>query len=242
MSRKPREFLNTNFFHIMLQGINKEYILEDEMCKKVYLKLLYQNYQKFNNEIISFCIMDNHLHIINYVDKVENMSNLMKYVNGEYAQFYNKLKNRVGPVFRDRFKSQPIEDEGYLYRCILYVHNNPIKAGITDKLDTYKFSSTMKYSLDKVSKILNKNLSAVDEILNEKFLDVDEHEGNIDDVLDEIIEKSLQELSLNKEDIKDFNVIEKIVKRMRAETNATLTAMAKKLNVSKSTVHRYLDK
>ena len=242
MSRKPRKFLNTNFFHIMLQGINKEYIFEEEICKKVYLKLLFQNYKKYNNDIISFCIMDNHLHIILYVDKVENMSNLMKYINCEYAQFYNRFKNRVGPVFRDRFKSQPIEDESYLYQCILYVHRNPVKAEIAETIDTYKYSSTMKYSLDKVNKILNKNIEVVDELGQNKFIDIEEQNENIENVIDKIIERDIKELQLNRENLKDFKVIAEIVKRIKNETNASLTVIAKKLNISKSTVHRYLKK
>ena len=242
MSRKPRKFLNTNFFHIMLQGINKEYIFEEEICKKVYLKLLFQNYKKYNNDIISFCIMDNHLHIILYVDKIENMSNLMKYINCEYAQFYNRFKNRVGPVFRDRFKSQPIEDESYLYQCILYVHRNPVKAEIAETIDTYEYSRTMKYSLDKVNKILNKNIEVVDELGQNKFIDIEEQNENIENVIDKIIERDIKELQLNRENLKDFKVIAEIVKRIKNETNASLTVIAKKLNISKSTVHRYLKK
>ena len=242
MSRKPRKFLNTNFFFFLLQGINKEYIFEEEICKKVYLKLLFQNYKKYNNDIISFCIMDNHLHIILYVDKIENMSNLMKYINCEYAQFYNRFKNRVGPVFRDRFKSQPIEDESYLYQCILYVHRNPVKAEIAETIDTYKYSSTMKYSLDKVNKILNKNIEVVDELGQNKFIDIEEQNENIENVIDKIIERDIKELQLNRENLKDFKVIAEIVKRIKNETNASLTVIAKKLNISKSTVHRYLKK
>ena len=43
MPRKPREFFNTSFFHVMSQGINKEYIFEEKSYKNKYLKLLFEN-------------------------------------------------------------------------------------------------------------------------------------------------------------------------------------------------------
>ena len=50
MPRKPREFFNTSFFHVMSQGINKEYIFEEKSYKNKYLKLLFEN---TNNNIIT---------------------------------------------------------------------------------------------------------------------------------------------------------------------------------------------
>ena len=48
-------------------------------------------------------------------------------------------------VFQDRFKSQAIETDQYLLQVIRYVHNNPIKARITEKPGAYKWSSYSQY-------------------------------------------------------------------------------------------------
>lgn len=54
----------------------------------------------------------------------------MKGIATSYAMFFNVKYNRVGHVFQDRFKSEPVEDERYLMAVIRYVHNNPVKAKI----------------------------------------------------------------------------------------------------------------
>ena len=56
----------------------------------------------------------------------------------------NKKRKRVGYVYRDRFKTQVINNEKHLYNCILYIHNNPVKANMCKKTSEYKFSSYKK--------------------------------------------------------------------------------------------------
>ena len=54
---------------------------------------------------------------------------------------YNKKRNRVGYVYRNRFKSVPIMTREQIYICIKYIHMNPVKAGIVKKEGEYKYSS-----------------------------------------------------------------------------------------------------
>ena len=65
----------------------------------------------------------------------------MKKTNTSYALYYNKKRDRVGYVFRDRYKSQVIDNEKYLYTCAKYIHENPLKAKICKNLKDYEFSS-----------------------------------------------------------------------------------------------------
>ena len=69
----------------------------------------------------------------------------MKAVNTSFAYFYNKAEKRVGYVFRDRYFSEPIKTEGQLYNCLVYIHYNPVEAGMVEKLKQYKYSSFLGY-------------------------------------------------------------------------------------------------
>ena len=95
--------------------------------------------------IIAYCIMDNHVHMILNTEKKEEMSRFMKQINTTYAQFYNKVKDRVGYVFRDRYLSKPIFSELQLQRCIVYIHKNPVVAEMVNSEKEYKFSSYNEY-------------------------------------------------------------------------------------------------
>ena len=85
--------------------------------------------------------MNNHAHFIIYADDVTQISEYMHRINSIYAMNYNKNLQRVGYVFRDRYKSQYISDKEYLYKCIKYIHMNPVKAKIVNKENKYMYSS-----------------------------------------------------------------------------------------------------
>lgn len=145
MSRLPRMYLNTTYFHVIVQGINKEKIFSKEFYKNIYLEKLLSKQINYKISIIAYCIMDNHAHVLIHTDKPHNLSNYMRSINISYSRFYNKAENRVGYVFRDRFLSEPISDQSYLITCIRYIHNNPVKAKIVSSPNEYIYSSFNDY-------------------------------------------------------------------------------------------------
>ena len=104
--------------------------------------------EKNNVKIMAYCIMDNHVHMLINVDKIEEMCKFMQQINTAYAKFYNKQFDRVGYVFRNRYLSKAILDEGQLKRCIVYIHKNPVEAKIVEHERDYIFSSFNEYMKD----------------------------------------------------------------------------------------------
>ena len=145
MPRIARRKFNTTFFHIMVQGINKEYIFNTNKLKDKYLTLFQSNFDKCNIDLLAYCIMSNHTHMLIHSNCNEDMSNAMKRINTSYAMYYNKCNNRVGVVYRNRYKSQPIVDRQHLLNCVAYIHNNPVKAGIVKRPEQYIYSSYSKF-------------------------------------------------------------------------------------------------
>ena len=54
MPRSPRNYLNTSFFHVMSQGINKEFIFNNAVDIKFYIKNMYEIKDKYHIEIIAY--------------------------------------------------------------------------------------------------------------------------------------------------------------------------------------------
>ncbi|MGN1351462.1 MAG: transposase [Clostridia bacterium] len=133
MPRFPRNYLKTSFFHVMSQGINKNFIFEDSIDIKFYIKNMYEIKDKYNVKIIAYCIMNNHVHMLLETAGVENLSKYMHCLNTRFGQYYNKKYKRVGYVFRDRYKAEGIYSEKQLYNCIKYIYDNPVKAEICKK-------------------------------------------------------------------------------------------------------------
>ena len=128
----------------MSQGINKEFIFNNAVDIKFYIKNMYEIKDKYHIEIIAYCIMNNHTHLLIKTNIIKNLSQYMHCLNTKYGLYYNKKYNRVGYVFRDRYKAEGIYSEKQLYHCIKYIFNNPVKAGICNKAEEYEFSNYKK--------------------------------------------------------------------------------------------------
>ena len=154
-ARIARELLDASFFHVIVQGINKEYIFKENRFKNEYLKILKNNIKKSEIQIIAFCMMDNHAHFLLKASNIKEISSFMQKTNSVYAKYYNFMRERVGYVFKDRFLSEPILNQKYLVQCIKYIHLNPVKAGMVKECKEYKYSSYTYYTNNR-DKILNK--------------------------------------------------------------------------------------
>ena len=141
MARKARCSFISNVYHLMVQGDEKKRIFDLSANKRKYLYFLKHDAFRNDVDIISYCMMDNHAHVLVYCPEIERISQMMHECNTSYAIFYNKKRNKVGHVFRDRFKSETIFTKSHLMNCIRYIHENPVKAGICISCDEYGFSS-----------------------------------------------------------------------------------------------------
>ncbi len=145
--RISRKSLETSFFHIITQGINKEYIFYKDDYINKYLNLMNKYKIEYDIFILAYCIMNNHMHMLIHTKNINNMSKFMHKINGVFSQYYNRKEKRTGVVFRNRFESEPIYDIKYLTNCIKYIHMNPVKAGLVAHPEEYEYSSYNQFDI-----------------------------------------------------------------------------------------------
>jgi hypothetical protein len=111
----------------------------------------------WNIRIASYCLVPNHYHMLVQTPEA-NISRSMRHLNGVYTQRYNRRHNCDGPLFRGRYKSILIDTDSYLLQAVRYIHRNPLRAGLVEKIDAYKWSSHKGYiSIAKKWDWLHKN-------------------------------------------------------------------------------------
>ena len=141
MPRKSRDFYLSDFVHVMVQGDEKKFIYQSDAQKEKYVYLMYKYALANDVEIIAYCVMGNHAHLLLYSKEIEKISQMMKQTNTTYGIYYNKTRETVGHVFRDRFRCENIFSKNYLVNCIKYIHQNPVKARMCLRCEDYKYSS-----------------------------------------------------------------------------------------------------
>lgn len=174
MPRKARKKSTSGIYHIMLRGINKQDIFQDEDDKRKFINTLVKYKSICGYEIYGYCLMNNHIHLL-FKEGTEMVSNAIQRIGVSYAYWYNLKYERYGHLFQDRFKSESVEDDRYLLTVLRYIHNNPVKAGIVKKAGQYRWSSYLDYTkreailtdTDFILRILNPDCCKAVEIYEE---------------------------------------------------------------------------
>ena len=144
MSRTARAVGNSGIYHVMLRGINRQRIFEDDEDRDRFLEILKKSKEKDGFDLIAWCLMPNHVHLLIHENEVK-LETIFRRIGASYVYWYNGKYERTGHLFQDRFKSEPVEDDTYFLTVIRYIHRNPVKAGLCERPEDYAYSSLKKY-------------------------------------------------------------------------------------------------
>lgn len=147
-------YVSEAYYHIYNRGVAKQVIFEDDQDYSVFLSLLkrylcqepardkqgreYPNYHE-GIELLAFCLMPNHYHMLVYQSDPQAMTKLLRGVCTAYTMYFNKKYQRVGHLFQGRFKASMITNDAYLQHISRYIHLNP------ENYDKWEFSSLAYY-------------------------------------------------------------------------------------------------
>ena len=140
---------------------NMNEILFNKKMKNMEVGLPYMREpRKVLVEILAYCLMDNHFHMI-LRQKAENgITEFMRKLGTGYTNYFNQKYERSGSLFGGKFKSVCIKNDAHLMYLPVYIHLNPLdfkfhewrekKIKNTKEaikfLDSYRWSSYMDYT------------------------------------------------------------------------------------------------
>ena len=142
MARRPRLFIRNIPYHIIQRGNNRIPIFVRDEDYLFFLKVLKEAKAKHPCFIYSYCLMPNHFHLLVEPEKEESsISLLIKLLGAKYVHYFNRSYNRSGTLWGGRFKCSLIDKELYFLTCLLYIEMNPVRAGILNSPEFYRWSS-----------------------------------------------------------------------------------------------------
>lgn len=144
MPRRAREKSSTGIYHIMLRGANRQEIFHEEEDNIRFLLILDKYTKESEATVLGWCLMDNHVHLL-LREGIEDLSSTMKRIGVSFVWYYNNKYKTTGHLFQDRFKSERVEKDEYLLTVLRYIHQNPVKAGMVNKIEDWKWSSCLGY-------------------------------------------------------------------------------------------------
>lgn len=145
MIRTKRIYYNKAVYHVTFRGNNRQVILKSADDKEVFLGILSKFKEKFGFKLYGFCLMDNHVHLLIESTPIHNISRIMQSILLSYSFRFRTKYKYIGHVWQGRFTSNIIDKEEYLLACLDYIHENPVKAKIAERVDRYPWSSYCFY-------------------------------------------------------------------------------------------------
>jgi len=142
MPRTGRIVVPNTPHHIVQRGHNKQPVFFAVEDYEAYLCSLREWACVFDVKVFGYCLMTNHVHLIlEPGSNPASLANLMKRVSGRFTRRINKLLDRTGTLWESRYRSSPIQTDGYLLACCRYVDLNPVSAGMVKHPADYRWSS-----------------------------------------------------------------------------------------------------
>jgi putative transposase len=138
----------------MTRGNNRHVVFEKSDDYIYFLDLIKRFKKEHPFDLFHYCLMPNHVHMLVKTNKDSDFSTFMKKLNLAYFHYYHNRYGWVGHFWQDRFKNQPVGKDEYFVQCGKYIELNPVRAGIVNMPEKYRYSSYRHYAEGKISLII----------------------------------------------------------------------------------------
>ena len=124
----------------MNRGIARRAVFETRADVRAFLCLLAVAVRRRKIEVIAFCFLTTHFHLVlRSLDG--HLSETLRWVLNVYVRWFNRRRRRDGPLFRGRFRSVPVPSARQLWHVIRYVDRNPVDAHLAPSPFEYPHAS-----------------------------------------------------------------------------------------------------
>ncbi len=170
MARTPRVVIPDHPHHIIQRGNRKQPVFFQKNDFQFYLDLLQTYSQEHDLDVLSYCLMPNHVHVIAVPGHEDAMRAVFAQVHKRYTSMINKREGWTGHLWQARFASY-VMDEDYMLNALRYIEMNPVIAGIAARPYDYLWSSAKSRYRGDPNPILSGNM--VDDLVQdwEEFWD-----------------------------------------------------------------------
>jgi putative transposase len=126
--------------HITQRGNAQQFILQSDEGRTVYLDLLRKSVELHEIEIIGYCVMSNHVHLVAIPNQADAMGLALKWTHGRFASYWNATHSSSGLVWQGRYYSCPLDEE-HLWEALRYWELNPVRACMVARAEDWGWSS-----------------------------------------------------------------------------------------------------
>lgn len=150
MSRITRSSLpKSGYFHVICRANNHTTLFHSHTDFSVFIERVRRFQKEWPFTIYHYCVMPTHAHFETEVEDILYLSKAFQGIELSYYSYFNRAYKYDGHLWHGRFRSIPIEQDDYLFRCARYIELNAPAAGLVKLPEEYRWCSYRYYALGK---------------------------------------------------------------------------------------------
>ena len=154
MSNRKRIVVPGLPHHICHRGNASQDVFFLDADRTLYLAILQEHSRVHGVTIQAYCLMTNHIHVIATPTDSEGLHRTFERVEGDYARALHIRLGRRGHLWERRFRSAPM-DEDHFWAAMVYVEQNPVRAGLVQSASRWTWSSAPAHLGERTDPLLD---------------------------------------------------------------------------------------
>ena len=126
------------------RGNYRQKVFYRDEDRRLYMDLLREFSRHHGVSILAYCLMPNHVHLIAIPHEPTALARLFQRIHSDYARALHLRLRRTGHLWQARYCSFPMDDK-HFWQAMIYVEQNPSRAGLVDKPWQYRWSSAQAH-------------------------------------------------------------------------------------------------
>jgi putative transposase len=140
------KYVSGTYYHVYNRGAHKAKIFKETENYRYLIRLLRRDVLRYDVALGAFCLMPNHYHLIVAQYKQGSVGDFLKVVFRSFSLGMNKRYGHAGTWFESQAKVKELNTEWYLLNALLYVHANPVAAGLVKRPEEWEFSDYAEWA------------------------------------------------------------------------------------------------
>lgn len=134
--------------HITQRGNARQIIFDDSADRRIYLNLLRRYAFEHGLSLWAWCLMTNHIHLLAVPKTGGSLAHALNHAHRDYASYYKARLAKSGRLWQVRYYSCPVDAQG-VWPVMAYIERNPVRAGLVDQAEDYRWSSAAAHLKDR---------------------------------------------------------------------------------------------
>ena len=133
MPRIARTLGEDCIYHVTNHGRGGQELFRGPHDYLAFLDLLMVARERYNLQLYAFCLLPNHFHLLIKPDENAQLSYGMQWLQTSYARRFKDYYKVKGPLWQERFRSCPVQENTNLHTVMHFIENHPLRAGLAEQ-------------------------------------------------------------------------------------------------------------